>query len=187
MGFWQKLSGVFSSVVFWTTLAQIGAAVFIALGWLATRRTWRTTKETQSYQIMLELMRDYGTPEVGNAVKVLHEFFNESDKNIKKLIAVYKAIISVPGERNPALNTARRTASTFLQRLGVMHHNKVLSADLVSGFWHKDDLETIVEIVVALDTRDLKPGDPLPAAFQNLRDLIDELRGIQHPAPAVGL
>ncbi len=182
MCFWQSLGKAVSSAVFWTTLAQVCAAVFIALGWLATRRTWRTAKETQSYQIMLEFMREYSTSEMGRAVRELHQFHKESDEDIGKMVAEYDAILSVPSEEGPALYRARRTASTFLQRLGVMHHNKVLSAELISGFWHKDDLENIIEIVIGLDTRDMKPGDPLPSAFQNLLNLLDELSKLPRPA-----
>jgi hypothetical protein len=174
---WQRACGVLGSAVFWTTLAQIGAAVFIALGWLATRRTWRTAKETQSYQIMLEFMREYGTPAMGSAIKELHEFYERS-KDIGSMVQAYESIASKPEAEDIGEYRARRIVSMFLQRLGVMHHNKVLSAELISGFWHKDDLETIIEIVIALDTRKIRPGDRLPAAFQNLRDLLSELRNL---------
>ena len=178
--------GFLRSAAFWTTVAQISAAVFIAFGWLATRRTWRTAKETQSYEIMLEFMREYSVPAMGNAIKELHHFFGKSNRNLSLMAEIYDSIASSLEAEDVGEYRARRMVSTFLQRLGIMHHNKVLSAELISGFWHKDDLETIIEIVIALDTRKIKPGGPLPAAFQNLRDLIDELRGIQRPAPAVG-
>ncbi len=175
MCFW--LSSALGSASFWTTFAQIGAAVFIGLGWLATRRTWRTAKETQSYQIMLEFMREYGEPQMGSAIKELHEFYRRS-KEIRMMLAAYESIASSKDAEDFGEYRARRIVSMFLQRLGVMHHNKVLSAELISGFWHKDDLETIIEIVIALDTRKKKPGDPLPAAFQNMRDLLDDLRSL---------
>ncbi len=62
-----------------------------------------------------------------------------------------------------------------------MCHNKVLSAELISGFWHNDDLVEKIEIIIALDTIDLKAGEPLHQVFQNLQDLLKERASLACP------
>lgn len=186
MCLWQILGKTFSSPITSTVFAAVaaGAAVFAAIyikrSWRETQRTWQTAKDTQSYQIMLEFMREYGKKEFGDALREVHEFYRNHDKDLGKMVKGFKQVCkNSSGDKNIPIDRARRTVSSYYQRLACMYVNNVLPKSLISDFWEKEDLVPIIEIVLALDTK-AKPAvldgkelsrDQWPPAFRNMERL----------------
>lgn len=125
---------------------------------------WRIAKKTMIHQALLDVQKDYRSPQMLYAVRTLWQFYREYGK--ERLIEEYEKIrkseeqwISnldkqkrIEAEQS-TLHYQRRLVSHFYQHLAALYVNGILSKDIVYSNWPEENLRIIPEILIPIEDK----------------------------------
>ncbi len=140
-------------------------------------RVWWIAKRTMIHQALLEVQKDYRTPQMQYAVRTLWDFYREhgKDKFVEeydnrrkkedKWVSDQEKQKRTESEKS-TLHYQRRLVSHFYQHLAALYINKILPKDIVYSIWSEVDLRIIPEIIIPIENklREVlfeKPVEPL--------------------------
>lgn len=150
--------------------AAIVSAVFVCF-------YWRVAKRAMIHQALLDVQKDYRSPQMLYAVRTLWQFYREHGKG--KFVEKYEEIrrseeqwISTLDKQKrleaeqTTLHYLRRLVSHFYQHLAALYVNGILPKAAVYEGWSEADLRIIPEILVPIENDLLKalhtpPLEPL--------------------------
>ena len=125
---------------------------------------WWIVKRTMIHQALLDVQKDYRSPQMQYAVRTLWQFYKEHGK--EKLVEKYEEIRDeeqiwilsldkqerVEAEQS-TLHYQRRLVSHFYQHLTALYVNKILPKDIVFSIWSEADLRIIPEILIPIENK----------------------------------
>ena len=141
------------------TLISVIAAVVSAV---FARAVWQTARKAMLHQAILDVQKDYRSPEILYAVKTLWDFYREhgKDKLVNKYNEKWKQdkekILQMCEEEKfeaekATLHYQRRLVSHFYRHLAALNINGILPEDIVYENWTETDLGIIPKIILPLD------------------------------------
>jgi hypothetical protein len=126
----------------------------------ATKKIAYATEKNVWQQALLQLQKEYGTPDMMDSIRHLWHFFrshcNEDEIRLRK---EFRNLIEK--NINPDINSSRRKTIVFYLHLAVMNNHDILSKDILFDMFTKRDLEIIPKILIPLE--------------EEYQDYIDEL------------
>jgi len=124
------------------------------------------SKKTMRHQALLDVKKDYRSPEIMVALYILWNLYKEEcNEDENKLVKKYtnqvnneKKIINKEKKDfnkkkeliENSLSNQRRLVVTFYFHLYDLYKHKILSEDMIFGYWRKDTLEIIPKILAHL-------------------------------------
>ena len=144
-------------------IALVSAIAAIA-SVLFAGRVWRIAKRTMIHQALLEIQKDYSTPQMQYAVRTLWDFYREHgkanfveeyDKKRKeddKWVSGQERQKRIEFEK-ATLHYQRRLISHFYQHLAALYINKILPKGIVYSNWSEADLRIIPEILIPIENK----------------------------------
>jgi len=140
-----------------SAIAAILAALFAAFA-------WSVSKKTLVHQTLLDLQKEYRSPQMLFAVEKLRDFYREYGP--EKFVDKYEEIRreeqnwvlkldknqQIEAVQN-TLHNQRRLVSHFYQQLATLYINRVLPKDIVYKSWSEADLRIIPEVLIPIENR----------------------------------
>ena len=138
-------------------MAAIGSAIIAYC-------IWRTTKKTMNYQALVDVRKDYSSPQIFYAVKTLRKFYETHGKETfvekyeevreqdEKRISALKEGERIESEQY-TLHYQRRIVSHFYQHLAALCKHKIIPRDIVKAEWSEADLRIIPEILIPIENK----------------------------------
>jgi hypothetical protein len=126
---------------------------------------WRVAKRTMTHQALIDVHKDYRSPEMLYAVDILWNFSRKHGKD--NLVQEYENIrakekqkilnIDNHEEREKAVRNSlhyhRRLVSHFYQHLAALYVNNILTKDIVYKNWSEADLRIIPEVLIPIENK----------------------------------
>ena len=129
----------------YATISLSVATVFVTLAAVLIAR------KALRLGMLKELMRTYSTPETGDAVRTLWDFYKDCDKNSNKVHGKFKGLLEAKNDQTKIINDSRRSVSHFYQLMAAMYHRRVVDSKLLFKFWQERDLKIIRDVIIPLE------------------------------------
>lgn len=142
----------------WEGIAIVVAAA--AAGFIYFQ--WRVARKAMLHHALLDVERDYRSPEMLYAVRTLWQFYKEHGR--EALVEKYDEIrkreeqwVSSLGKQKrleaeqATLHYQRRLVSHFYRHLAALCVNDILPRDIVYSKWSEADLTIIPEILIPIE------------------------------------
>jgi len=140
-----------------SVIAAIASALFA--GWV-----WWIAKRTMIHQALLDVQKDYRSPQMQYAVRTLWDFYRmygkdkfveEYDKKRKEednWVSDQERQKRIEFEQ-ATLHYQRRLVSHFYQHLAALYVNGILPKGIVYSNWSEADLRIILEILIPIENK----------------------------------
>jgi hypothetical protein len=168
-----SISGSVSDMV--VAIIAIFAAIF-------AYRAWRVSKGQLKSQIISDILREYRSAEMGNAIRRLHEEFEQCGKDASKLIESYEKKYDSEKHCRESLHHQRRIVSNFYQHVSALISNGIIENTVFYSLWTKENLKIIPEILLPIERIAIphvthKPEmsiENLPVSMKNMLEFFDK-------------
>jgi len=161
-------------------VAIVGAAATVSVA-VVTIFSWITSNRRTQSNVFLELQKEYGSPEMGIAIRSVWEFYEHHQKD--DFIEAYANQYPLNQYKHDAIHYQRRNVSQFYSKIAALRYvHKILRKKDVGSIWSKDDLSIIPNVLIPIATKGMpralgKPEvefDKLHISFKNMKKLYDE-------------
>jgi len=153
----------------WMTIATVATAIFAAVAAVGAVCAARATRTAAEAQILLDLLKDYATQDMSDALRTLRGWYA---KDRKGFAARWKADLT---DRIPvaiAVDHARRRVTSYFLNVDRLHRAKLISRDTWRAAVDKDGLAVLLVVGQELERR-LNPKVDL-SFVERLRKLCPE-------------
>lgn len=124
---------------------------------------WRSAKRRMIHEALLDVQKDYRSPQMLYAVRTLWDFYREHKE---KLVETYEEIRNeeerwvssldrqerIKAEEH-TLHHQRRLVSHFYQHLASLYLSKILPRDILYRNWSEPDLRIIPQILIPIENK----------------------------------
>lgn len=140
------------------------SAIAAAVSALFAAFVWGIAKRTMIHQVLLDVQKDYRSPQMLYAVRTCWEFYGKQGR--KKFVEKYEEIrneeqrwiLSLDKQKRieaeqSTLHYQRRLVSHFYQHLASLYVNKILPKKIVYSIWSETDLRIIPEVLIPIENK----------------------------------
>ena len=161
-------------------VAIVGAAATVSVA-VVTIFSWITSNRRTRSNVFLELQKEYGSPEMGIAIRSVWEFYEKHQKD--DFIKAYADQYPLNQYRHDAIHYQRRQVSHFYSKMAALRYvHKILRKKDIGSIWSKGDLRIIPKVLIPIETKALPRAlrksetklDKLHISFKNMQRLYDE-------------
>ena len=138
-------------------IAAIASALFAG-------GVWKIVKRTMIHQALLDVQKDYRSPQMQYAVRTLWDFYREHGEDM--FVEEYEKIRKEEDKwvsdqekhtriefEQATLHYQRRLVSQFYKHLAALRVNEILSKGIVYSNWSEADLRIIPAILVPIENK----------------------------------
>lgn len=153
----KSISGSASIFNMLMAMAAIGSAIFAGC-------VWRIVKKTMIHQALLDVQKDYRSPQMLYAVRTLWEFHKTHGK--QKLVEKYEEtrrreeewVSGLNQEKRieaeqSTLHCQRRLVSHFYEHLAALYVNRIIPKGVVYKIWSEPDLRIIPDVLIPIENQ----------------------------------
>lgn len=154
----MNLSSIIALIISVVSAAAAFGSVIFA------RRVWRVAKKTMIHQVLMDIQKDYSSPQMFYAIKTLKQFYKEHVKD--NFVDKYESIrmedearISNLQEHERVqaqqytLHYQRKIVTSFYDHLASLYKSEILPKSLVMTKWSESDLRIIPEIIIPIENK----------------------------------
>lgn len=146
---------------------------------------WKIVKRTMIHQALLDVQKDYRSPQMHYAVRTLWDFYREHGEDM--FVEEYEKIRKKEDKwvsnkekqkriefEQATLHYQRKLISQFYQHLATLYANGILSKDIIYSSWSEADLRIIPTILVPIENklREVLFKPPLGSLDENCNLLV---------------
>jgi len=168
-----------------TSIAMI-ALIVSALSLFIAGKAFRSAEKARMHQVLVNVMFQYGSVEMLQAIKTLWKFYEKHKENLGEVyITILRTDESEIEKLDPkqrlerertTLHHQRRLVENFYSLLAGFHKLKVIPKKTLYTYWNKDNLRIIPDIIIPIEKAMSKElgTDPEHIIFERMQKLYDD-------------
>jgi hypothetical protein len=164
------------------SVSDMVVAIFAIIAAIFAFKAWNVSKRQLKSQIIGDLLKEYRSVEMGNAIRRLYEEFEQCGGIASKLIESYENKYNSEKHCRESLHHQRRIVSNFYQHVCTLISNGIIEDTILYSLWTKDNLKIIPDILLPIETKAIphvthKPEIPienLPISMKNMLEFFEK-------------